>query len=88
MSVRTMAKVWELSRHSGSHLALLLALAYRADDDGRTVVSVAELAAKCRLKRRQVQYILKDLRECGDLAVEGVNRPCGRNRFRVLVGVI
>ena len=39
MSVRTMAKVWESSRHAGSDLLMLLAIADFADDDGNAGVS-------------------------------------------------
>lgn len=49
MSIRTMARVWDQSQHSGSELLMLLALADFADDDGNSYPAVPTLAAKCRM---------------------------------------
>lgn len=53
MSVRTMAKVWELSANRGNDLLMLLAIADFADDDGNAYPSVQTLAHKCRMQGKR-----------------------------------
>jgi hypothetical protein len=84
MSVRTMARVWELSQHAGSELLMLLAIGDFADDDGYAYPSVATLARKCRMKDRNARYILTTLQESGELRVQIGTGPRGTNRYRVL----
>lgn len=83
MSVRKMAEVWELSRHAGTHLLMLLAIADFADDDGRAYPSVASLSRKCRMKPRNAQTILAGLRESGELVIRMGEGPRGTNLYRI-----
>lgn len=83
MSVRKMAEAWEFSRHSGTHLLMLLAIADFADDDGRAYPSVASLARKCRMKPRNAQTLLASLRESGELVIRNGEGPKGTNLYRI-----
>lgn len=84
MSVRAMAKVWELSSHSSRELLMLLAIADFADDDGRAYPAIGTLAKKCRMSSRNAMRILASLRNSGELQI-GVNAgPRGCNTYRVL----
>lgn len=83
MSVRTMARVWELSRHSGTELLMLLAIADFADDDGNAYPAVGTLATKCRMKPRNANYILRALQESGELRLSVGGGPRGTNRYRI-----
>ena len=83
MSVRTMARVWELSRHGGTELLMLLAIADFADDDGNAYPAVGTLATKCRMKTRNVNYILRTLQESGELRLSVGGGPRGTNRYRI-----
>ena len=47
-----MARVWDKSRHAGSELLMLLAIADFADDDGKAYPAVSTLATKCRMTGR------------------------------------
>ena len=85
MSVRTMARVWEQSRHSGSHLLMLLAIADFADDDGNAYPAVRTLAQKCRMKSRNANVILAALRGSGELEVKQNEGPHGTNRYRIVL---
>jgi hypothetical protein len=69
VSVRTMARVWAESSHSGSHLLMMLAIADFADDDGNAYPAVATLARKCRMKTRNANVLLAALRASGELQV-------------------
>lgn len=88
MSVRTMAKVWEGSRHHGSELVMLLAIADFADDAGRAYPSITTLAAKCRTKRRYALVLLDALSKSGELEIRRNAGPMGRggrtNLYRVV----
>lgn len=83
MSVRTMAKVWELSQHSGTNLLMLLAIADFADDQGKAYPSVTTLAEKCRMQPRNAQVILGSLRQSGELEVRANEGPKGTNLYRI-----
>lgn len=83
MSVRTMAKVWELSRHGGTNLLMLLAIADFADDNGNAYPAVQTLAEKCRMKPRNAQVILGALRQSGELEVRPNEGPKGTNLYRI-----
>lgn len=88
MSVRSMARVWEGSRHSGSELLMLLAIADFADDDGRAYPSITTLAAKCRTKPRYAMVLLDALNKSGELEIRKQAGPMGRggrtNLYRVV----
>lgn len=79
MSIRVMTFVWQCFPKGGSLLLLALAVADIASDDGgRIYPSVDTLAAKIRLSRRNVQYLLRQLENMGWLVV--VNNGGGRRR--------
>lgn len=68
MSIKVMSRVWECSRHKGSELLLLLAIADFADDRGTNAYPSTEtLAKKVRLSERSVQYLLRKLESSGEL---------------------
>lgn len=85
MSVRTMARVWADSQHSGTHLLMMLAIADFADDDGNAYPAVNTLAIKCRMKPRNATYILRALEESGELQVRLNEGPKGANRYRIVL---
>jgi hypothetical protein len=70
VSVRVMAAVWELNLPQNEKL-VLLALADHSDDRGSCYPSVARLAWKSGYSVRQIQAILKVLRNRGILEVVG-----------------
>lgn len=78
-----MARVWAGSKHGGSALLMLLAIADFADDDGNAYPSVATLATKCRMKPRNAQFVLRELRLSGELEVRENEGPRGTNLYRV-----
>lgn len=83
MSVRALSRVWEHSQHGGTELLMLLAIADFADDNGTAYPSVATLAAKCRMKPRNANYILAALEASGELDIQRNKGPAGANRYRV-----
>lgn len=85
MSVRTMARVWELSTNKGNDLLMLLAIADFADDDGNAYPAVPTLAAKCRMLPRSANKVLATLRESGELEIRQNEGPHGTNRYRVIL---
>ena len=71
MSVRAVARVWELSTAKGGELLVLLAIADYAEDDGRHAwPTVLKLAAKSRMSERGVRDVLRRLEHLGELAIE------------------
>jgi hypothetical protein len=88
MSVRSMARVWEGSKHSGTELLMLLAIADFADDAGRAYPSISTLAAKCRTKPRYAMVLLEALTASGELEVRKNAGPIGRggrtNLYRIM----
>lgn len=83
MSIRTLSRVWEQSKHRGSELLMLLAIADFADDNGYAFPSVATLAKKCRTSPRNANLILRQLRESGELTVRFNDGPKGVNRYQI-----
>jgi hypothetical protein len=80
-----MTAVWERSRHAGTDLLMLLALADFSDDQGNSYPSVPTLAEKCRMKLRNANYILKALQTSGELQVRANEGPKGTNRYRIVL---
>ena len=85
MSVRTMARVWESSMHSGAELLMLLAIADFADDDGNAYPAVQTLAKKCRITSRNVNRALAKLKKSGELEIRVNEGPKGTNRYRIVI---
>lgn len=67
MSVRTSTLVWEQSRHRGSRLLALLALADACNREGIAWPRVGTIAEMIKIKPRQTQYILRDIESTGEL---------------------
>lgn len=86
MSVNAMAQVWTSSKHKGSDLLVLLAIADHAKDDGTGAwPSIDGLARKTRLSERNVHYSIKRLEASGELVVEKNAGPKGTNLYHVTV---
>jgi hypothetical protein len=85
MSVRTMARVWAESKHGGSDLLMLLAIADFADDDGAAYPAVPTLAKKCRTTPRHANRILSVLRASGELQVRMNEGPRGTNCYQIVL---
>ncbi len=83
MSVRSITRVWERSRQSGSELLMLLAIADFADDDGQAYPAVSTLATKCRMQLRNAQYVLGALKASGELEIRPNEGPRGTNLYRI-----
>jgi len=64
-----MSDVWASSKHSGSSLIILLAIADFANDSGEAFPSIATLAQKARLSDRTTQRLLKGLTDSGELSI-------------------
>lgn len=65
-----MTYVWDNSRQTGTALLMLLALADHANDAGQCWPMIDRIAAKCRVNRRQAQYILSALEDAGEIVIE------------------
>ena len=89
MSVHVSDLVWRCSKHSGTELLMLLALADWSDDKGYSFPSIAVLATKCRMSPRNAGYLLKALLDSGELEVKmnaGFKGPHGStNLYRIAV---
>ena len=86
MSVKVMSYIWEYSRQKGTPLLTLLALADWAHDDGtQAYPSIATLAKKTRMTTRNVQLVLRTLKEAGELQIEEGAGPYGCHLFTVLM---
>lgn len=83
MSVRCSKRVWDESKHSGTELLMLLAIADFADDDGNAYPSVTTLAKKCRTTARHANRLLVALRDSGELEIRLHEGPRGANRYRI-----
>lgn len=75
MSIEISALVWDHSVHAANPLNTMLALADMANHDGYCWPSVDSLAKRCRCSERQMQRIIAELEESGELYIErGVGR--------------
>ena len=84
MSVRTMARVWELSQQSGSHLLMLLAVADFSDDAGFCYPGIDTLAVKCRTTYRNAIRLLDALVASGELEIrKGFGPPVKGGRLNL-----
>lgn len=83
MSIKILTSVWKYSQHAGGELLVLAAIADYANDEGRAYPAVATLAAKCRMKPRNCQYILRSLERSGELSILANEGPKGVNVYRI-----
>jgi hypothetical protein len=83
MSIRVMTAVWDHADVAGGDLLVLLAMADWADDEGYGVFARQEtLAAKARMKKRNLRYCLSELESAGYISRTG-KRPSGAIEWRV-----
>lgn len=83
MSIDISKQVWDNSRHTGCARVLMLALADMSNSDGFCWPSVKRLAQMCRCSERQVQRLIPQLLESGEIFAD---RGAGRgNTTRYLV---
>jgi hypothetical protein len=85
MSVRITSRVWAISKHGGTELLMLLAIADFADHDGRAYPSVSTLARWCRMTDRNAVNLLAKLRDGGELEIQRNAGPRGTNRYRIVL---
>ena len=69
MSIKLMAKAWEMPIPSGQKM-VLLALCDHANDDGECYPSQKNLAKKCSMSSRAISNHIKWLHDCGILESE------------------
>lgn len=70
MCVKRSDEVWKYSRHGGSPLLVLLALAdFTNSETGRAFPSIETLAGKVRMRKRNTQIIIRKLEKSGELRV-------------------
>lgn len=88
MSIHVMNLVWKKSKHKGSTLLILLAMADYAGDDGTGIwPSYQTLAKKARLSRRQAINIVQSLIESGVIARAGQS-AARTNRYQIRLDMI
>jgi hypothetical protein len=80
-----MSQVWANSKHKGSTLVLLLAIADFADDEGYAYPAVQTLSHKCRMSERNTRYTLRALVDSGELLIKRGAGQRGANLYRVTV---
>ena len=85
MSVKCMARVWELSEQKGSKLLLLLAIADFADDNGFAWPGIDTLATKIRMSSRQTMRLVQQLDTSKELVA--IQRRARGNLYIVTVGL-
>lgn len=83
MSIRLIDRVFKNSKHGGTKLLCLLAIADFANDAGIAFPAVHTLAEKIRMSKRNTNYLLKELEQSGELEIERNAGPRGCNIFRV-----
>lgn len=84
MSIKCQSHVWEHSQQKGSTLLVLLAIADYAHDDGTGAwPSIATLARKSRMTRRNVQLVIRQLERSKELKVRCRAGPHRCNMYEV-----
>lgn len=83
MSVKASRLVWSSSKHGGTYLLVMLAIADFADDNGIAYPSVSTIGKWCKLQPRSVNKVLRVLRQSGELQVEFNASPLGTNIYRI-----
>jgi DnaD/phage-associated family protein len=87
MGIAIMSRVWESSKQSGSALLVILALADRADEDGICWPGIGDIARRARLGDRQVQRIIFQLKECGELYIQNAVGRGHTNNYFITCGL-
>ncbi len=85
MSREARDRVWDKSKQEGSRLVVMLRLAEWADPNGICFPGDSEVAKKCRMKERNMQYVLKELE--GRKEILKIRRPGRGLRSYTLVTV-
>lgn len=85
MSIKHMTLVWEHSKHEGSALLLLLAIADCANEQGEAWPGHKFLAQRIRLSRSSVQYLLPKIIASKELKVihQGGSGTADTNHYRI-----
>lgn len=79
MSLAAMNAVWEHSRANANNLAVLLAIADNADDEGRAYPKQETIAKKTRVSVRTVQRCIQELRDMGELLIDRTDQRLNNN---------
>lgn len=85
MSIKIMTHVWEHSRHKGSALLLLLALADHANEIGFCHPALPLLSHKTRMNVRTVRRLLDELIESGELVRISVGSGRVSSEYRIAI---
>lgn len=85
MTVRILERVWAHSKHGGTELLMLLAIADFADEHGSAYPSVSTLAARCRMSDRNANHLLAKLAANGELEIQRNAGPRGTNRYCIVL---
>lgn len=84
MSIQIMTEVWSESKHKGSELLTLIAIADMANEHGEAYPSVAYIARKIRMTPRNTQKLLQKLEASGELVARENAGRGGTNLYRVV----
>jgi len=85
MSVKIMSVVWEHAPYTAGSLLVFLALADWSNDEGVSWPSIGKIAAKTRLERRSIQYIIRQLKKDGMIQIEEGGGRGKQHRFTINV---
>jgi hypothetical protein len=85
MSVEHVPAVYEHAGRGGSHLVILLTIAFYSDRHGAWTTDQATLQQRARLGRRHVKQILDDLVAAGELAVASHHGRGKHSTYRLLI---
>lgn len=80
-----MSLVWERAPYTAGSLLVLLALADWSNDEGVSWPSIPKIAAKTRLERRSIQYIIRQLKKDGSIEIEEGRGRGHQHRYTVNV---
>lgn len=83
MSIKAMTDVWEHSKQKGNGLLLLLAIADFANDELKCFPSIDRLAFKTRMSRRNVQTLVREMVEQGEIVIHENAGPKGCNVYEI-----
>lgn len=84
MSIKVTNWVWARSESRNGARLVMLALADRADDNGRAWPSIDDLAERTKLSPRAVQKGINNLVDIGELEVDNGGGRHRSNRYRIV----